>query len=107
MKNQLQLLLFALAATAAIGQLNHDQTKLDLRKLSSEKLAACLEDSRVCGQNDSYAITHELVRRLPKLPTDQLVSCFANWRICGTGKVKRADGQPPMNWHGAATHTNS
>jgi hypothetical protein len=93
MKNQLQLLLFALAAAAAIGQLNHDQTKLDLRKLSSEKLAACLEDSRVCGQSDNYAITHELVRRLPKLPTDQLVSCFANWRICGTGEGQ-ASGWP-------------
>jgi len=93
MKRQLQLILFALATTFALGQPNNDQPKPDLRKLSSEKLTACHEDSKVCGQSDIYSITNELIRRLPKLPTDQLVSCFANWRICGTGE-SRASGWP-------------
>jgi hypothetical protein len=93
MKSQLSLLLFALAATSALGQLNNDQPKLDLRKLSSEKLTACLEETKACGLGDIYAITHELIRRLPELSTNQLVSCFADWRICGTGEGE-ASGWP-------------
>ena len=86
MRCNLSLLLFAFVVTAALGQQSNDQTKLDLRKLSSEELTVCLENSRVCRQGDINAITYELIHRLTKLSTYQLVSCFANWRICGTGE---------------------
>lgn len=60
--------------------------KIDLRKVSSDDLKACLNNKSICGTADIYAISEELARRLPKLPSDQLVACFDDWKICGVGE---------------------
>jgi hypothetical protein len=67
--------------------------KVFLRNLSSEQLEKCLDNPMLCGRNDMWEISDELVRRLPALPSQQLLACFDDWRICGTGE-DRASGWP-------------
>jgi len=93
MKTALCILLLLLSASLAHSKPNKAAPKLDLTKFTSEQLKACLDGSDVCGTHDIYAITAELVSRLPQMKTEQLVSCFANWRICGTGE-DQASGWP-------------
>lgn len=66
-------------------------TKPNLRRYPSDQLKACLDNPKVCGTDDIYAISDELARRLPKLPTAQLVACFDDWKICGA-EEDRASG---------------
>jgi len=93
MKTALCILLLLLSASLAHSKPNKAAPKLDLTTFTSEQLKACLDGSDVCGTHDIYAITAELVSRLPQMKTEQLVSCFANWRICGTGE-DQASGWP-------------
>jgi hypothetical protein len=93
MKTRLCFLFLTLAVSFGQREPGKNARKADLTKFTSEQLTACLDGSDVCGTHDIYAITDELVGRLPQLTTDKLVSCFANWRICGTGEG-RASGWP-------------
>jgi len=58
-------------------------TQPDLKKLSRDELKACLANPKTCGAADLYAISDELVRRLPELPTQALVECFDDGSRCG------------------------
>ena len=84
MKHTLHLTILFLATSLALAQ-THKGTP-NLRKFSSAQLKACFNDRKICGTDDIYEITDELVRRLPTLPSDILVSCFDDWKICGTGE---------------------
>jgi hypothetical protein len=68
-------------------------SKSDLKTLSSDELKACFDNAKICGTDDSYAISDELAHRLPKLPSEQLVACFDDWKICGVGEGQ-ASGWP-------------
>jgi hypothetical protein len=87
------LLFFFLPIFAYMAGARQQPAKRDLRKYSSDQLKACFHDAKICGTDDTYSISDELVRRLPKLPTKQLVACFDDWRICGVGEDK-ASGWP-------------
>lgn len=93
MKSTLCIFLLAFATALIYSQAARESDTVNLAKLSSNQLIACLDDSRSCGNSDIWSLTDELVRRLPALPTEQLLSCFADWRICGTGEG-RASGWP-------------
>jgi hypothetical protein len=55
----------------------------DLDKFTSDQLRSCFQNSSICGTDDVYAISDELVSRLPAFTTEQLLRCFADWEICG------------------------
>jgi hypothetical protein len=82
------LLLAFLFLTLGIckAQSNKKATESALSRFSSDELKACFDDAKICGTEDIYSITDELVRRLPELPSEQLVACFDDWKICGTGE---------------------
>jgi hypothetical protein len=86
MKSTLCVFFLILATTLAYGQTTKKSGDPDLSKFSSEQLTACFDDSKICGSSNIYAISDELLSRLPTLPTEQLLSCFADWKICGAGE---------------------
>lgn len=92
-KARIYLLVFFFPIWPHVAEARQKPTKPDLRKYSSDQLKACFDDPRICGTDDTYAISDELVRRLHKFPTEQLVACFDDWRICGVGE-DRASGWP-------------
>ena len=75
------------------SQTQQKPARSNLRKFSSDQLKACFDDPKVCGADDIWEISDELVRRLPRLPTEQLVACFDDWKICGSGE-DQASGWP-------------
>lgn len=64
-----------------------------LKSFASEQLIACMEDAKVCGSSNIYAIADVLVSRLPKLPTRKLVECLGDWKVCGAAD-SLASGTP-------------
>jgi hypothetical protein len=84
-------ILLILMSAPCRGQSRNKSGRPDLRKFSSDQLKACFNDVKVCGSDNSWAISDELARRLPKLSSEQLVACFGDWKICG---VWEGDGWP-------------
>jgi hypothetical protein len=82
-----------LTAGSCDAQSHKKSTDSGLSKLSSDDLKACFDNARICGTDDTYAISDELAHRLPKLPSERLVACFDDWKICGVGE-DRASGWP-------------
>jgi hypothetical protein len=76
------VVLIALATTSH-PQSTRNPVAPDLSKLPSDQLKACLDDKSICGASDIYAISDELIKRLPSFSTRQLVECFADWKVCG------------------------
>jgi hypothetical protein len=70
------------------GQTNPETPKTNLHDLSSDELMACFGDLRACDVKDTWAVTDEFIRRLPRLQTERLVACFADWKVCGTREGK-------------------
>ena len=85
MKRKVAVLL-GLISALAVAAPHSAEAKTNLKKISSGQLTACFDDKKICGTDNTYEITDELVRRLPLLPTDKLVECFDDWKICGTGE---------------------
>jgi hypothetical protein len=86
MKNIFWFAFLLLATRLAVGQVPKTKhAEPDLKRFSSSQLRACFDDKTICGADDVYEVSDELIRRLPTLRTDQLVACFDNWKICGMG----------------------
>jgi hypothetical protein len=83
MKITLCIFLLLITASNLHGKSSKGPAAQQLSKFSSDQLKACFADKTICGTDDIYAITDELVRRLPALHTGQLVACFVDWKICG------------------------
>jgi hypothetical protein len=75
-----------LAVSSLRAQWHEKPATPDLSKFSSDQLVACYDDQKICGAEDQWQISDELVRRLPSLPSERLVACFDDWKICGTGE---------------------
>lgn len=83
---------FVLLYTCA-AQSNTKLPEPDLRGFSSDDLKACRQNAKICGTDNIYAISAELVRRLPQLSTEQLVACFDDGEPCGAWE-DHASGWP-------------
>jgi hypothetical protein len=70
------------AIRLSVAQSSKKPTEPALRELSSDQLKACLV-KKACGTDDHYAISDELVRRLPELTNEQLLECFDDGSPCG------------------------
>jgi hypothetical protein len=100
MKNIFWFAFLLLATRLAVGQVPKTKhAEPDLKRFSSSQLRACFDDKTICGADDVYEVSDELIRRLPTLRTDQLVACFDNWKICGM-LLDRAERVDPL-WNSA------
>jgi hypothetical protein len=87
------VLLLTLISAFSVGQADKGSGKVDLTKFSSDELKACFDDAKVCGTDNHWDISDELIGRIPELRSAQLVACFGDWKICGVGEGQ-ASGWP-------------
>jgi len=91
MKQTLCMFVLLAVSLPSTSQASKSPAWPNLHKFSSDQLIACFNDKTICGTDNIYAITDELVSRLYTLQTEQLVNCFADWKICG-GEHDRETG---------------